>query len=76
MSKLYLTASSDMSKTNRTARGTRYVSCALQSWNGSIGVSLFDNGCVEITTASGSDNAPDRVVIRTTLDKLLSKKAV
>jgi len=48
MSKLYLTANSDSIKTLRTARGHHWVKCALQSWEGSIGVSLDEAGNVEI----------------------------
>jgi len=71
MSKLYLTANSDSIKTLRTARGHHWVKCALQSWEGSIGVSLDEHGNVEIRFEKGSTNAPGHPVLFTTLGKLL-----
>lgn len=62
MSKLYLTANSDAIRVSRTARGHHWVKCSLQSWDGSIGVSLDENGNVEIRVEEGSTANPGRLL--------------
>ena len=72
MSKLYLTANSDAIKTFRTARGHHWVKCSLQSWEGSIGVSLDEHGNVEIWVGSGSTSDPrERLIGSATIQDLL-----
>ena len=73
MSKLYLTANSDSIKTLRTARGHHWVKCALQSWEGSIGIRLDEDGNVEITCANGSVSDPTGMLWYGSLSDLLKE---
>ena len=75
MSKLYLTANSDSIKTLRTARGHHWVKCSLQSWEGSIGVSLDEAGNVEIRVERRSTAIPGRLIYVGRLAGLISTSA-
>lgn len=48
MSKLYGFFNSDMTETTLTKRGHNNISCKLQSWNGSIDVTLYGDELVRI----------------------------
>ena len=62
MSALYLTAKSDAIRTLRTARGHHWVKATLQSWDGSIGITLSRDGVVEILCGEGSTADPHRIL--------------
>ena len=76
MSQLYLTASSDTVKTSHTARGHRYVTAALQSWSGSVGITLWADGRVIVTADQGSTDDPKRIAMETTMAELMVKVGI
>ena len=62
MSKLYMTANTDAIKTLRTARGYHWAKAAVQSWEGSLQVTLDEDGNAEIRLANTSDPNPSHVL--------------
>jgi len=72
MSKLYTTVRTDATKTAHTARGHHWVKATLQSWNGSVQLTLDENGNVAIYAENGSTSIPSHLVLATTLADLLA----
>ena len=73
MSKLYTTVRTDAIKTAHTARGHHWVKATLQSFDGSVQLTLDENGNVEMFAEEGSTAIPSHLVMRATLASLLDR---
>lgn len=72
MAKLYVTADTDAIRTLRTARGHHWTRAAVQSWDGSIAVTLNEAGQVGIYAGPGSTPAPSRMLYAGPLADMLA----
>lgn len=75
MAKLYVTANTDAIKTLRTARGHHWAKATVQSYEGSVQVTLDEAGNVELFVEQGSTAIPSYCILRTTLKELLHTHA-
>ena len=74
MAKLYGTLQSEKTgKNTRTAN--LLIEAAVQSWNGSISVSLNASGDVLVKVGEGSTDNPSKLVMYTTIKELLQLAA-
>ena len=71
MSKLYVTVNTDALKTTHNARGHHWAKATVRSWDGSIQLSMDEQGNVEIRAEQGSTATPGILVLTTTLADLL-----
>jgi hypothetical protein len=73
MSKLYVTANTDAIKTLRTARGHHWAKATVQSWEGSLQVTLDADGNAEVRLSNTSDANPSHVLWSGKMSELTSK---
>jgi hypothetical protein len=73
MSKLDVTVRTDVLKNTHTARAHHWAKATLQSWDGSVQLTLDEKGNVELFAEEGSTASPSRLVGVWTLAELLAK---
>ena len=66
----------DAIKTAHTARGHHWVKATLQSFDGSVQLTLDENGNVEMFAEEGSTAIPSHLVMRATLASLLDRARI
>ena len=74
MSKLYVTVRTD--RTSKTATAHHWAKATLQSWDGSVQITLDEQGNVEVSVESGSTPTPGYLIRRWKLDDLLKDPSI